>query len=252
MKIKPNELGKNMPLVSVIVPVFNGKTFLAESIKSIQNQTYPHIEIIVVDDGSTDGTEEVIRSFPSVISIYQAHSGLSAALNNGIKNAKGDFIAFLDADDLWVKDKLWNQMRILIHNPEIEAVFGHIVQFSRTKENCHNKDEDTAHKISGYCKGSMLIKKQSFLRIGFFDTQWKVGDFIDWYKRAKEKDLNTLLMPEIVMKRRIHNHNMGLNKKEHKKDYVRILKAAMDRRRKNITKNGDIFGSEREKWSKNE
>ena len=250
--IYERKLGKNKPLVSVIVPVFNGKPFLAEAIKSIQNQTYSHIEIIVVNDGSTDGSEAVIRSFPSVISIYQAHSGLSAALNNGIKMAKGDFFAFLDADDIWVKDKLWNQMRILIHNPEIEAVFGHIVQFSCIKETDQIKDEDTDHKISGYCKGSMLIRKQSFLQIGFFDTQWKVGDFIDWYKRAKEKDLNTVLIPEIVMKRRIHNHNMGFNNKEHKRDYVRILKAAMDRRRKNKTEKRDVFGSGREKRSKNE
>jgi len=225
-------LRKKQPLISVIVPVFNGERYLAEALESIQNQTYPHIEIIVVNDGSTDGSESVIRNFPSVISIHQVHSGLSAALNKGIKKAKGNFFAFLDADDIWMKDKLWNQMEILRQNPEAEAVFGHIVQFSASNKTHGFKQEDLTHKIPGFCKGSMLIRKKSFFRVGFFDTRWEIGDFIDWYKRAKEKSLFTLLMPEVVMKRRVHNENMSSNRDKEKKDYIRILKKAMDRSRK--------------------
>jgi glycosyltransferase involved in cell wall biosynthesis len=225
-------LRKKQPLISVIVPVFNGERYLAEALESIQYQTYPHVEVIVVNDGSMDGSESVIKDFPSVISINQVHSGLSAALNNGIKNASGDFFAFLDADDIWMKDKLWNQMKTLMQNPEVDAVFGHIVQFITLNKTHRFKEKDLTNKIPGYCKGSMLIRKRSFFRIGFFDTRWKIGDFIDWYKRAKEKNLITLLMPEVVMKRRVHNENMSSNRDKEEKDYIRILKAAMDRSRK--------------------
>jgi len=222
---------RDLPLISVIVPVFNGERYLTDALESIENQTYAHTEIIVVNDGSLDKTMSVIRSFPSVISISQSHSGLSTALNNGIQNAKGSFLAFLDADDIWVKDKLSNQMKIFTENPGMEAVFGHIVQFNSLQEIMEAEGKNSIRKIPGYCKGSMLIKKKSFSRIGFFDTGWEMGDFIDWFKRAKEKDLKTVLIPEVVMKRRIHSHNMSSSKKNGKKDYVRILKASLDRSR---------------------
>lgn len=223
---------RDFPLVSIIVPVFNGERYLSEALRSIENQTYPNIEIIVVNDGSLDETLSVIRTFPSVIAITQPHRGLSTALNNGIQNAKGEFFAFLDADDVWVKDKLWNQMKIFMENPRIEAVFGHIVQFRCSRKSMEEEEKNPFNRMPGYCKGSMLIKKTSFSRIGFFSTRWEMGDFIEWYKRAKEKDLKTALIPEIVMKRRIHSHNMSLSRETGKKDYVRILKAAMDRSRK--------------------
>ena len=222
---------RDVPLISVIVPVFNGERYLAEALRSIEKQTYPHIEIIVVNDGSFDETMSVIKSFPSVISLSQPHSGLSAALNNGIQNSKGHFFAFLDADDIWVKDKLSNQMKIFMEDPGIEAVFGHIVPFICSKEIMDAEGGNPIPKMPGYCKGSMLIKKKSFFRIGFFDTSWEIGDFIDWYKRAKEKDLKTALIPEVVMKRRIHSRNMSSSKKQRGKDYIRILKAALDRSR---------------------
>jgi len=222
---------EDAPLISVIVPVFNGERYLAEALESIENQTYPHIEIIAVNDGSFDKTMSVIKSFPSVISLSQPHSGLSAALNNGIRNAKGHFFAFLDADDIWEKDKLSNQMKVFMEDPGIEAVFGHIVPFGFSKEITEAEGKNPIRNMPGYCKGSMLIKKKSFFRIGFFDTRWKIGDFIDWYKRAKEKDLKTALIPEAVMKRRIHSRNMSSSKGRGKKDYVRILKAAIDRSR---------------------
>jgi len=218
-----------MPLISVIVPVYNGERYLAEALQSIENQTYSRIEIIAVDDGSSDGTASVIRKFSSVIPVLQRHSGLSTALNNGIRNAKGSFLAFLDADDIWLEDKLSNQMKVFMNNSGIEAVFGHIIQFEENAE--LGKDANLSRRIPGYCKGSMLIKKASFLRVGFFDARWRIGDFIDWYKRAADKNLRISLISDIVMKRRVHSGNMSLTGEEDKRDYVRILKAAMDRSR---------------------
>ena len=97
------------PLISVIVPVYNGDKYLAHALESILIQDYKPVEIIVVDDGSTDLSAQVVKSLPMHYS-YQKHSGLGAALNHGIKMATGDSFAFLDADDLWARTKLSRQL----------------------------------------------------------------------------------------------------------------------------------------------
>ena len=93
-------------LISVVVPVYNGERYIAEAIDSVLAQEYKNIEIIAVNDGSTDGTEKILRSYANVRYLHQSRKGVSAARNKGIKCSSGEFIAFLDADDLWTKDKL--------------------------------------------------------------------------------------------------------------------------------------------------
>lgn len=230
MRQTPNQR-KSSSLISVIVPVYNGEKYLGESLESIESQTYPNVEVVVVDDGSTDKTKSVAKNFPLARCLSQSHCGLSAALNNGIKNSRGEFFAFLDADDLWIKDKLTFQMEILKKNPGVEAVFGHLIQFASSRVPFENSSENSQNKIPGFCKGSMLIRRKAFFRVGFFDPRWEVGDFIDWYKRAKEKNLQTLMIPQVVMKRRVHAGNMSSGKKGARRDYVRILKDALDRQK---------------------
>src|SRR4051794_15933358 len=94
----------NYPLVSVIVPCFNHGNYLHKAIESVLKQTYRNIEIVVIDDGSTDNTRFVTDGYPGVVYIYQDNKGLPAARNSGIKNSKGDYLLFLDADD-WLYPK---------------------------------------------------------------------------------------------------------------------------------------------------
>ncbi len=106
-------------VVSCIGPVFNGERFVAETIESIFAQTYRSIEVLVVNDGSTDGTAKVPEGFGELIRmIHQGNAGQAAARNHGLKAAKGDFIAFQDADDLWLPDKLEIQMKYLEAHPD--------------------------------------------------------------------------------------------------------------------------------------
>jgi len=101
------------PLVSVIIPVWKWGAFLAEAVESVLNQTYPPHEVIVVDDGSTDGSAGVVKNFGASVSIvFKPGAGAAAARNQGLELAGGDFFAFLDADDIWVKDKLARQMEV--------------------------------------------------------------------------------------------------------------------------------------------
>ena len=221
------------PLVSVIIPVYNAGLYLAEAVKSILDQNYRPIEIIIVDDGSTDNSAEVAKSFGSSVSYhFQPNAGAGAARNRGVDLSKGVFLSFLDADDLWVEGKLSRQMSILAGDPELSMVFGHVQQFFSP-----DLDEEERKKIDlpvetmpGYHAGTMVLRRDAFFQVGPFES-WQMGEFIDWHVKAMEKKLKSFMLPETVMKRRIHSNNMTIRDRGNQMDYVRILKAALDRRR---------------------
>jgi len=219
------------PLVSVIIPVWNGERFLAEAIESVLKQTYAPYEVIIVDDGSTDGSAEVAKSFGALVRYHiQGKKGAATARNHGVELSRGNFIAFLDADDIWVKDKLARQMKIFLDHPELDMVLGQVRQFYSSASGVIFNEESEI--IPGYVPGTMLIKRASFFRAGRFSTQWRVGEFIDWYLRAEEIGLKSFLLPHVVLMRRIHDANMGIRERTSRIDYVKIVKASLDRRRK--------------------
>ena len=121
-------MNTHLPLVSVIIPAYNRDRYLAEAIESVLAQTYPAIELIVVDDGSSDRTAEVAQRY-ALTYHFQPNGGISAARNAGIALATGEFLAFLDSDDIWMLDKLSKQMIPFGTDLDLEAVFGYAEQF---------------------------------------------------------------------------------------------------------------------------
>ena len=117
---------EEMPKLSVVIPVYNGAKFISDALDSIFSQHYENIEVIVVDDCSTDNTIEVLQSYPQSIKIIRnkINSGASHSRNQGIKNAEGEYIAFLDADDVWSKNKLSRQITAMIANPSVGLIYG--------------------------------------------------------------------------------------------------------------------------------
>lgn len=222
-----------MSLISVIIPVYNCDRYLSEAIKSVLNQTYKPLEIIIVDDGSTDKSAEIAKSFGDVIRYeFQSNSGLGATRNKGVELAKGDYLTFLDADDLWTENKLQLQIEAFNHNATLDMVFGNVQQFISPEllEELKAKIDLSLEFFKGYLAGTMMIKKESFNRVGYFSNNWELGEFIDWYLKAQEKKLQTLILPEILLKRRIHDTNMGIKKKDKLQDYVKIIKVSLDRK----------------------
>ncbi len=222
-------------LVSVIIPVFNGEGFLGEVIASALSQTYRPIEIVVVDDGSTDRSGDVARGFndPGVRYFYQPNSGAGAARNQGTNLARGSYFAFLDHDDIWLPDKLTLQMAAFDDDPELDIVFGLVSQFYdfESDEPPNTTGEPEGGLLRGCYPSAMLIKRESFGRVGPFATDWQVGEFVDWYAKAAEKGLKSHMLPKLVTKRRIHSANTVIQHRDSQGDYVRILKQALDRRR---------------------
>lgn len=227
-------------LISVVIPAYNAGRFLADAIESVLAQTHRNLEIIVVDDGSTDDTATVARDY-DIRYIYQENAGVSGAMNTGFRAASGDYLASNDADDLWLPDKLAVQLEAFREEPVPDIVFAHIEQFiCPTLEGTDHGLllPDNARVVPGYSSQSMLIRRDAFQRVGYFSTAYQVGDFVEWYARAEEAGLRTRLLPGILSRRRIHGSNTGIEKKHSQTDYLRILKASLDRRRGHGSGNG--------------
>ncbi|SKC54020.1 glycosyltransferase family A protein [Ohtaekwangia koreensis] len=219
--------------ISVILPAYNAGKYIGEALRSVIDQTIPIHEIIVIDDGSTDSTKDIVSGFP-VHYFYQANSGTAAALNAGIEQSSGDYLAFIDADDVWMPQRLYVQLQAFEKNPSLDMVFGLMQQFvsPELSEEEKNKIEvNTAEVMIGIHKSAWLIKREAFMGVGVFAGGFLLEEFTDWYARSKEKKLNEFVVQEVVAKRRIHLSNTSRVHKDLKKDYPRILKAALDRRR---------------------
>ena len=227
---------KETPLVRVIIPVFNYDRFLAEAIECVLSQTYRNLEVIVVDDGSTDRTSEVAKSFADrgVRYCYQENAGIGPARNTGVELAQGEVFAFLDADDRWPEAKIERQLRAFENDPVLEMVFGQAAQLHHGPEwEAGVKDNKlpAAGLVPGIIPGTMIVKRDAFFRVGNFPGGLKVGEFIDWYGRAVQLQIRSVTLPDLFLFRRIHDSNQGIRERQSISDYARVLKASLDRRR---------------------
>jgi glycosyltransferase involved in cell wall biosynthesis len=211
-------------LVSVIIPVRNGVRHLAEAVESVRAQRYHPLEILVVDDASTDGTGQLARQWPDVRYIARAtRCGAGAARNLGVARSRGELLAFLDADDIRVRDKLVIQTAVLAGDSTLDAVFGHVVPF-------WEGGEGEGEAMPGPVPGTILIRREAFDRVGGFDEDPGSKETVDWYLRATEGGLRMRMLPEVVYRRRIHGDNRGIRERD-MGGYLVALKASLDRRR---------------------
>jgi glycosyltransferase involved in cell wall biosynthesis len=220
--------------MSVMIGAYNAAPYLGEAIESVLAQDYEPIELIVVDDGSTDGTTEVARSFPEVKVIQQENGGNGAARNRAVENASGELYAFLDADDRFTPGKLSLQKRALEAEPGLDMVFGHVREFLSPE-----LDEETRARLRPpapepmpwTAPNLMLIRRESFQRVGPFTTAVRVGVTVDWFARAAEAGLRYAILPEVVLERRLHTQNNGLRESASRSQYLEVIRQAMERRR---------------------
>jgi glycosyltransferase involved in cell wall biosynthesis len=165
---------------------------------------------------------------------FLPHAGPGAARNHGINLAKGDFFAFLDADDRWMANKLTLQIEAFNNASQLDMVFGHVKQFYSPELGIAFKPGVTDRVFAGYILGAMLVKRESFFRAGLFPVHWKVGEFVAWYAQAVNQDLKSFMLKEVVFERRIHKNNLGIQQKDSQGDFVHILKDFLDQKRKKV------------------
>ena len=222
------------PLITVIIGAFDAERYLGEAIESVLAQTYRNLELIVVDDGSTDRTGEIAASYGDPVRcIRQENGGMAASRNRAIPEARGDYLAFLDADDRFPPEKLEQQLAAFEADAELDVVYGHVTEFLSP-----DLDEDARallrapeHDVPWPTPNLMLVKRESFLRVGLFSTDLKVGIGVDWHARANELGLRSATPPILALERRLHAENNGIRRRESKPQYLHVLKAALDRRR---------------------
>ena len=211
------------PLVSVIIPTYNRADLVAQAVQSVLNQTYSNIETIVVDDGSTDNTREVLRKYQDRISyVYQERSERSKARNEGFRHSRGNYIAFLDSDDIWLPTKIEKQVQVLNEKPDVGLVYVD-VQFIDTHGNpCDGDiswDEPTrqvlyedlmTHNIVTGTTSSAMIRRTCLENIGLFDESMNTCEDLDLYRRiARYYDFHKINLP--LVKFRIHAGNTQHN-----------------------------------------
>jgi glycosyltransferase involved in cell wall biosynthesis len=227
----------NSPLVSCIVPVFNGERYIREALDSIFAQTYRPLEIIVADDGSTDNTAVLVGSYGDrVRCLGQNNQGPAAARNLGICAGKGEFIAFLDADDLWHREKLERQMARFQARPELEHCVAHAQNFWIAEMDAE-AEKYQRHRISqplpGYVTGTLLARRAIFDAVGLFNPALAHGDSTDWFLRAAERGAVMELFSDVLLFRRLHPANRSRVLAERSRDeFLKLLKLSLDRKRR--------------------
>lgn len=191
--------------VSIIVPSYNRQALLLECIQSIFAQTYSQFEILVIDNHSSDNTLHDLHALKDtrLRIVSEARKGASFARNTGLKHAQGDILCFLDSDDLWLPQKLEIQLKTLVRSREATMLYCQYQEFFST---------DTAGLNRKLSSGTLslitlMIKKQDFLKVGYFNEALQCGEFMEWYARALQLGLQVETLQQTLALRRIHSEN---------------------------------------------
>lgn len=218
--------------ISVIIPCYNGKNYITETLATITAQGDVIGEIIVVDDASTDGSAAYMKSLnvpKMMLHSLPINRGIGGARNIALSHVRFPYIAFLDADDLWPEHRC-EQLLAAMKQHGTPWAFGAIEHFI---------SPDVAGKVNyalppvqtGYFASAMLIEASFFARVGSFSDTLKVGEFIDWYDRARGFNIPPAIVSDIVLKRRIHGANSSLSHNKQAMDYLKVARAAIARKK---------------------
>lgn len=226
----------NHNLVSVIIPVFNAEKYVREAVESVLSQTYKDIELICINDGSTDHSLSVLESFGKKIILInnKNNCGTAESRNKGIRTAGGAYLAFIDNDDVWENNKLEVQLNYFRNNPALDVLFSYMQCFISPdiSEEIKKIRYCPPDPIEGYIPSTAVIKRAAFERAGYFESKWKNGESVAWMFKAKDAGLNFGIVDDILVKRRIHETNKSaLDLATSKSEYLKIVKESLDRRR---------------------
>ena len=222
-----------MSVVSIIIPVYNYERYLAEAVQSALDQSCTETEVIVVNDGSTDNSGEVAKSFGRSITYFrQARGGNGAARNLGVDKSQGDYLSFLDADDRWHRTKIEKEVSILESNPRLHGVRSLVHEFiSPEIDESERKNIRSTHdRIPGLLHYGTM-RREAFARIGGFTTDLQLAVGVDFSARWADLGLHSHLLEEVLVERRLHSSNNWAREESRHSDLALAVKASLERRR---------------------
>ncbi len=222
------------PLITCIVAVYNGQPYLAEALDSILAQTYRPLELVVVNDGSTDETARVIEGYGDTVrAVWQPNGGPAAARNHGLSLAGGEFIAFLDADDRWHPEKLSRQMACFDARTDLEMSVTLVQNFwapELREEEAQFRDHKLSKPAAGYSTVAMLAKKAVFDTVGQFTESWQHVHDTEWFIRAADAGIVSELLSDVLVFRRLHRHNRSrLGAAASRDEYLQLVQGRVAR-----------------------
>ncbi len=195
------------PTISVIIPVYNGAKFLRPALESVFAQSLLPTEVLVVDDGSTDESPEIARSFSGVTWIGQENRGPAAARNLGVARSQGDYLAFVDQDDIWLPEKLELQLNFLLkHKQQLYCLClqRHVLEVGSTRpewlpERAFSED------LEALTPSALFARREAFDAVGLFDETINTASDADWFFRAEDKGFSRALVNTRLIVKRVHN-----------------------------------------------
>jgi glycosyltransferase involved in cell wall biosynthesis len=222
-------------LLSVIVPTYNAEAYLAETLTSVFAQNWNALELLVVDDGSSDGSLAVAERFGSALRTFACpHRGLAATRNCGIKAARGAFLLHLDADDLLTPNSIAVRMAHFDSDPLLDIVTGRLRCFLSPDMKAEDRGRYRVPAVpqQGHLPGAAIIRAGAFDRFGLMDERFEVNADLEWSVRARDQGARIRLIEDVVVRRRIHGRNMSLaRKQELDSSRLQIVSASLARRR---------------------
>jgi glycosyltransferase involved in cell wall biosynthesis len=219
------------PLATIVIAAYNAEPFLGKAIESSLAQDYRPVEVVVVDDGSTDGTGDVARSYPQVRYVHQENQGPSAARNRGLEEAAGEFVAFLDADDEALPAKMTLQVGYLLDHPEVGCTLGRQeVAFEGGGAPEWVGHDPVYGDFAGIPLMSLVARRTTLLDLGGFDPELRVAEDRDLLVRMRERGICVEVVPEVVLRRLFHGENLSFERTG-PHPILRSLKAKLDRTR---------------------
>jgi glycosyltransferase involved in cell wall biosynthesis len=213
------------PLVSVIMAAYNAAEHIGEALQSVLAQEWRPLEVVVVDDGSTDDTATIVSSFPEIVYVHQENQGPSAARNAAVERSSGEFVANFDSDDLLPPTRIGDQVRYLLAHPEVGAVFG--------RQEWMNAPEWMARDsvygdVDGIPLSSVMFRRDVFFDLGGYDTSFVHGEDMDLLVRMRERGIEYRVIPEIVLYRRYEASSLTGGRAPHE-PLLRSLRAKLAR-----------------------
>jgi glycosyltransferase involved in cell wall biosynthesis len=215
------------PLVSVVVPAFNAEPFLDAALDALVAQDHPELEVIVVDDGSTDGTADVVRRRDDVALVQQPNAGPSAARNTGNEHSRGEFVTFCDADDLFRPFKVSAQVGYLQQHPDVGCV---LVQHETFFADGVPRP-DWLTDETGVQPQSAMVRRSVIEEVGGFDPDYRLTEGLEWLSRMRDAGVRIEVLEQVCVDRRIHGDNLSYQRAGLQHHMLQSLRARIQRRR---------------------